>query len=70
MVNNSTNINKITDNKKDPITLEIQILFSMSSYHPFEQYHAAYFFRKSSGFFRSEGENRKHLYQIKQVTDH
>ena len=27
MVNNSTNINKITDNKKDPITLEIQILF-------------------------------------------
>jgi hypothetical protein len=32
----------------------------MSSYHTFEQYYAAYFFRKSSGFFRSEGENRKY----------
>ena len=27
MANNSTNINKITDNKKEPITLEIQVLF-------------------------------------------
>jgi hypothetical protein len=38
----------------------------MSSYHTFEQYYAAYFFRKSRGFFRSEGENGKHPYQIKQ----
>jgi hypothetical protein len=38
----------------------------MSSYHTFEQYYAAYFFRKSRGFFRSEGVNGKYPYQIKQ----